>query len=330
MQPDLFHIVNIYTTLFQRNSKMKTGIYALLIFLNLAMLSNHSMATERAATHYPIILVGGSFINFDSLGPINFFYKIPSALANEGANVFVSTVSAVNSPDIRGEQLARQVEDIIAITGKDKVNLISISSGGLTARYAASVYPDLIASVTTINGGHGGTPIADLAVSGIESLPVFLQKILWKTGNAITKIVAFIAGDNLPMDTKALALSHTTKESEKFTERHPEGKPTEFCGQAVSTVAENGVRYFAFAGSHYFTNWLDPADYLLAVSQRFVGEANEGVFGRCSSHWGNTIRDDLYLNHLDEANHLFGIRSPRLNPLELFIGQANRLKNLGL
>ena len=309
---------------------MKNKFHTALIFIGLALFSTLLKANDRAATHYPIILVGGSFINFDHLGPIDFFYKIPSALINEGATAFVSTVSAVNSPEIRGKQLAEQIEDIIAITGKEKVNLISISSGGLTARYTASAYPELVASVTTINAGHAGTPIADVALNTIETLPQFMKKFIWKIGDKVTQLIAWIAGDNFPMDTKALALSHTADESTKFNERYPEGKPTEYCGQAENDIAVNGVRYFAFAGSHHFTNWRDPADYILSLTHQLMDEPSDGVFGQCSSHWGKTIRDDLYLNHLDEANHLFGLRSARLNPLELFVGHANRLKNMGL
>ncbi|OUS26148.1 hypothetical protein A9Q99_19415 [Gammaproteobacteria bacterium 45_16_T64] len=287
-------------------------------------------AKNYANTLYPMVLVGGSFINFDHLGPIDFFYKIPSALRKEGADVFVSTVSAVNSPEVRGEQLARQVEDILALTGKEKVNLLSISSGGLTSRYTASVYPQHIASVTTINAGHAGANVADVAVGLIDSLPPSLEDSLWNLGDIITTLIAFIAGDSLPMDTQALAYSHTNEGAADFSRRHPEGMPTEYCGQAKTDIANNGVRYFAFAGSHHFTHWLDPGDYIFSLTQLLVGEPGDGVFGRCSSHWGTTIRDDLYLNHLDEANHLFGLRSPRLDPIALFLNQANRLKQLDL
>lgn len=309
---------------------MKNSFHTIIIFLGLSIFPNLSNANDRAATHYPIMLVGGSFINFDHLGPIDFFYKIPSALISSGATVFVPTVSAANAPEIRGEQLAKQIEDVIAITGKQKVNLISISSGGLTARYTASVYPELIASVTTINAGHAGTPIADIAMNTIEFLPLFMQKLIWKIGDKITRLIAWIAGDNLPMDTEAIALSHTTDESRKFNVRYPEGKPMEYCGQSENDVAENGVRYFAFAGSHHFTNWRDPADYILTLTQQLMDEPGDGVFGQCSSHWGITIRDDLYLNHLDEANHLFGLRSSRLSPVTMYVNHANRLKGLGL
>lgn len=299
-----------------------------LIFLAL-VLSPTTFASDYAKTEYPIVLVGGSFVNFDEIGPIEFFYRIPGALKKQGADVFVATVSSVNTPEIRGEQLARQIEDIIAITGKPKVNLISISSGGLTARYAASVYPGLVASVTTINAGHAGTPVADFAYGMVEFLPAELTALIWQTADTLTGFLALLAGDILPMDAERLAYYHTRKGALEFNKQHPEGAPSTYCGQGPE-LADNGVRYFAYAGSHWFTHWLDPTDYIWGFTSLLMDEKSDGVFGRCSSHWGNTIRDDLRLNHLDEANHLFGITSPRLNPISLYLQQANRLKNLGL
>lgn len=301
------------------------------LLLAVSVFSNYSSAadSEYAETRYPIMLVGGSFINFDKLGPIEFFYRIPAALKAQGADVHVATVSPLNSPQVRGEQLARQVEELIAITGREKVNLISISSGGLTARYTASVYPNLIASVTTINAGHAGTPLADKGVALVEFFPNWFQSLIWKIGNSVSRLIAWLAGDSLPLDAERLAYYHTTEGSRIFSEAHPEGQPTEYCGQG-DELASNGVRYYSYAGSHVFTNWLDPADYILSLTKLLMDEPSDGAFGACSSHWGLNIRDDLYLNHLDEANHLFGLHSPRLEPKSIYLQQANRLKLLGL
>ena len=41
-----------------------------------------------------------------------------------------ASFSPFNSNEVRGEQLAQQVEEIIAITGQSKVNLIGHSQGG--------------------------------------------------------------------------------------------------------------------------------------------------------------------------------------------------------
>jgi hypothetical protein len=60
-------------------------------------------------------------------------------LARNGANVYATQVSPFNSTEIRGEQLAQQVEEIIAITGQTKVNLIGHSQGGPTTLLRAGL-----------------------------------------------------------------------------------------------------------------------------------------------------------------------------------------------
>src|SRR5205823_2947851 len=96
-------------------------------------------------------------------------------LAAGGAKVFVTEVSQFNTPEVRGEQLIAQLEQIRAITGKPKVNLIGHSQGGFDVRYVAAVRPDLVASVTTIGTPHRGTQIrSDLAAGGAK---VFVTEV---------------------------------------------------------------------------------------------------------------------------------------------------------
>ena len=62
-----------------------------------------------------------------------------------------------------------------------------------------------------------------------------------------------------------------------------------------------------------------------------VIEPNDGLVGRCSTHLGQVIRDDYYLNHIDETNLVFGLISPfGPKPQTLYRAHANRLKNAGL
>ena len=109
-----------------------------------------------ANTEYPIVLVHGLF-GFDEILGLNYWYKIPETLQENGADVFVTAVAGANTPEIRGEQLIPQIEEILAITGAEKVNIIAHSHGGPTARYVASVRPDMIVSVTTISGVNDGS-----------------------------------------------------------------------------------------------------------------------------------------------------------------------------
>ena len=72
------------------------------------------------ATRYPLVLTPG-FLGFDTmLDAIDYWNGIPEALAADGAEVFVTRVSQVNSSEVRGEQVLRQIEEILAITGAER------------------------------------------------------------------------------------------------------------------------------------------------------------------------------------------------------------------
>ncbi len=63
---------------------------------------------------------------------------------------FAAQLSPANTTAHRGEQLIAQVEDVLAITGKPKVNLIGHSHGGPTVLYVAQTKPQYIALITGV------------------------------------------------------------------------------------------------------------------------------------------------------------------------------------
>jgi len=70
---------------------------------------------------------------------------------------------------------------------------------------------------------------------------------------------------------------------------------------------------------------------LFAITGLAFDGGNDGVTGQCSSHFGEVIRDDYFMNHLDINNHVLGLVSIlETNPKTLFKNHANRLKNAGL
>src|SRR2546428_5344478 len=78
-------------------------------FVAMAILPTPSWATGYTQTRYPIVLVHGLF-GFDAIGPVDYWYGIPAALRADGAQVYVTQVSASNSTEVRGEQLLTQVK----------------------------------------------------------------------------------------------------------------------------------------------------------------------------------------------------------------------------
>lgn len=277
-----------------------------------------------AKTQHPIVLVHGLF-GFDNIGNIDYFFKIPEALRNEGATVYVVKVSAANSTEVRGEQLLAEVQRILASTGAQKVNIIGHSHGSPTARYVASVRPDLVASVTSVGGVNQGSPVADMLLK--TSPPV--QNLLNNVVGGVVRLINFLSGGgNYAQAPIEAARSLSTAGTAKFNQAHPAGVPKSGCGEGEYVV--KGVAYYSWHGTKPLTNVFDISDVVMGLtSLAFRGEANDGLVGRCSSHLGQIIRDDYRMNHLDEVNQFLGIVGKE-NPVTLYTSHANRLRNAGL
>lgn len=297
--------------------------------LALALFPATSFAAGYTQTNYPIVLVHGLF-GFDNIGPVDYWYGVPSALRADGAKVYVAQVSAANSTEVRGEQLLTQVKQILAVTGAAKVNLMGHSHGGPTSRYVASVRPDLVASVTSIGGVNKGSAVADLLLNVAPPGSLTRSMLLSATNGLATMINFLSGGAGLSQNSLAAAQSLSTVGSLKFNAAHPEGVPTSACGEG--DYMARGVYYFSWSGAKPYTNVLDPSDApLLLTSLAFGGAKNDGLVSSCSSHLGRVIRDDYAMNHLDEINQTVGLVNLfEANPVTLYRQQANRLKGLGL
>lgn len=304
---------------------MKNKVLALFLLLFCTV----SHASSYTQTRHPIVLVHGLF-GFDNILGVDYFYKIPRALERGGAEVYLVQVSAANSSEMRGEQLLTQVEQILALSGAEKVNLFGHSHGGPTTRYVASVRPDLVASVTTIAGVNWGSRVADI-VRGTVPEGSISESVTAAAANALGALIGFFSGDgSLPQASLASLSSLTTEGALAFNQQYPEGMPDTYCGQG-DMLADNGVYYFSWSGAKTYTNFFDPLDAPLGVLGLVFGEPNDGLVSSCSSHLGYVIKDNYRMNHADEINQTFGIHHIfETDPVTVFRQQANRLKNLGL
>ena len=298
-----------------------------------AVLPATSWAVGYTQTKYPIMLVHGLF-GFDNIGPVEYFYGIPGTLRAGGATVIVSQVSAANSTEERGKQLALQIKQALVTYKATKINLIGHSHGSPTMRYVAHYYPELIASVTSVNGVNKGTVIADVLVGVAPSSVVNV------IGNGLqTMINVFSGGKGLPANALAAARSLSTAGSLAFNKVAPEGVPTTACGEGAYSVTRaytpgkiGTTAYFSWGGSSSVTNILDvsdPAFGLLGLA--FFGAKNDGVVAACSMRLGKVLRTDYKMNHADSINQLVGIvHLFETNPKEVYRQHANRLVNMGL
>lgn len=283
---------------------------------------------DYTKTKYPMVLAPG-VLGFDKLvGFVDYWYQIPSGLKDGGGKVYVTSASAFNSSELRGEQLLKQTQDILAITGAAKVNLMGHSHGGYSVRYVADAIPTRVASLTLIHSPAKGSPVADL-VRGVAPAGTFSATVVQTVGTAVSQLITFLAGNSYQEDFMASMDSFTKTGSAAFNSKHPNGLPTTACGEGAYTA--NGIRNYSWSGTGTLENVLDPLDYFFGLTSLAGSEANDGLVGRCSSHFGKVIRDDYPWNHGDAINQLFGVRglfAP--NPVDVYREHANRLKSAGL
>ena len=297
------------------------------------------LTTSYNNTKYPIVLVHG-FLGWNRLaGILDYFNGVPQTLMSNGADVFTTKTSSVNSSEVRGEQLLKQINYVTAITGANKVNLVGHSQGGLDSRYIATVAPAKVASVTEVSSPNKGSGTSDFVVETlIDNKATANQlggKVLIAAVEAIgvsSDILSGVPLDKLQDQSSLNFVTTTTTEaSVDFNAKYPAPLPATYCGQPTATKAPNGVSYYSWAGTGNITNILDPSDYVLALTgQTHKGVPNDGLVDYCSTRVGYVVRDDYRMNHLDTINQLLGLSSwIETNPLTVYRTQANRLKNAG-
>lgn len=294
----------------------------------LVLLAGLAQAGDYTKTRYPLVLAPG-VLGFDKVLGIEYWYGIPGALRSDGAQVYVTSASAFNSSEARGEQTLRQVQDILAISGAAKINMVGHSHGGFSVRYVARLMPSRVASVTLVGSPVKGTPVADL-IGQFTANPT-LGGLVATVGNAFSSLLTTLAGNSYDENVLGAMASLSTSGAATFNAVHPAGVPLTACGEGA--YGANGIRFYSWSGTSPVTNILDVTDVLFGTtSLAFLGkEANDGLVGRCSSHFGQVLRDNYPWNHGDEINHLFGLRGLfTTDPKSVYRQHANRLKLAGL
>ncbi len=148
-------------------------------------------AANPSGAPYPIVLAHGmgGFGTLKGL-PITYFNGIKDDLATIGeTQVFVTLVSPYDTSENRALQLAKQIDQILSQTGKQKVNLIGHSQGSLDARVLASPdglgYGDRLASVTLVAGPNHGSRIADVVLNILPATPTLESDLV----NALVQLL---------------------------------------------------------------------------------------------------------------------------------------------
>ena len=287
-------------------------------------------------TRYPIVLVHGIF-GFDRIMGYPYFFKIVDSLRKLGCEVYTPAVSATNTTEERGKQLLAEVRKILRKSGAEKVNLIGHSQGSTTCRYVAALHPELVGSVTSVNGVNFGSEIADLM------LDILSGKLVGNSANLIVesfmKLISLLSTKPLlPQDFKGSLKSLSTEGTNEINKKYPQGLPETWGGQGKE-LETNGVYYYSWSGIIKLNavneglNILDPTHAILvALSAFFKKERNQndGLVGRYATHLGKVIGSDYQMDHLDAINQLAGAHPTKPDPVKLYLDHAARLHFKGL
>ncbi len=239
---------------------------------------------------YPIILAHG-VCRFDILwsGPLkldnaddnsqdkyHYFKGVRSMLISKGYSVFHSNVPWAASVNQRAAELLRNIESAMEIAGKEKVNIIAHSMGGLDARHMLFNFRegkkihDKVASLTTISTPHHGTPFADW---GLANLPLVIP-IVSKIG----------------LDLAALE-DLQTGECKKFNQ-NPD--VIEFENNCSKTID-----FRTYAGRQNIWGCMDALKGSYFIIDKKEGE-NDGLVSVKSAKWDNKY----FKRYFDNADHL--------------------------
>nr|WP_301178347.1 triacylglycerol lipase [Snodgrassella alvi] len=222
-------------------------------------------------------------------------------------------------------------------TGAQKVNLIGHSQGAPTCRYVAALHPELVGSVTSVNGVNFGSEIADLM------LDILSGKLVGATADLIVesfmKLISLLSTKPLlPQDFEGALKSLSTEGTNAFNKKYPQGLPKTWGGQGKE-LETNGVYYYSWSGIiksnaiNEGLNTVDPSHaILIALGAFFKKERkqNDGLVGRYATHLGKVIGSDYQMDHLDAINQIAGAHPTKPDPVSIYLDHAARLQSKGL
>ncbi len=246
--------------------------------------------TAALTTNYPVVFTHG-LLGFDRKLGFSYLRHIANHLRAQGVDFYVTEVSPAHSVAFRAQQLAAQIDKILATSSAKRVNLIGHSMGGLDCRYLISTlgYGDRVASLTTIATPNQGTALADYGLAVI-SASIYAR---------IDPILAALSRDFSEQDINlhaALESMSKTYVQKTFNPENPDDARVFY--QSYAGMAQKEP-----AGKHK-----DPSDQirpLLRKSWEYLHEqegSNDGLVSVESAKWGN-FKGTLHADHFDQLGY---------------------------
>lgn len=270
---------------------------------------------------YPIVMAHG-FFGFDTLAGIDavtYFFGVRADLAEIGEFVYTPAVDPFNDSEVRGAELLDHIERVLEETGAARVNIIAHSQGGLDARFAASLRPDLIESVTLVATPNRGSAVADIALGIADhgALPDVLD--------AVTRIFGGPFYDALGNETSIARAAHqlSSPGAAAFDAAYPPDPRIAWYSIAGRTALHRGGEHCRVPDAPAFIErWsdaVDPVDPLFALIEPILARnpfdriPNDGLVSVPSARFGRFL-GCVPADHLDEMGQLLGDLPGLINP----------------
>ncbi len=253
---------------------------------------------------YPIVLSHG-FSGFESIGPLNYYFRVADDLRGRGEAVIEAVVSPYQSSDVRGRELGVVVDDTLRSTGACKVVIVAHSQGGIDVRtmIGSLGYGDRVAAVVTIATPHRGTKVADAVLGLVPGAPdVLLDFFALVVGRTISG-----AGDDpaLRASLESLSIANMTG---AFLARNPDDPRVAFYSVAGRSDLQRGDAVCA-GGIWPNSSRVDAVDPLLFATSQYLRESltdpvvNDGLVTVESAKWGPFL-GCVPADHMDEVGQI--------------------------
>ena len=210
-------------------------LHAFLVVLGVLCLVPQARA-GAAKTTYPVVFAHGmggfdDLLGFDYWGddygqfvgdPCDELLEVTcNPDLDAGQRAFVAQVQAFQSSEVRGLDLANDIEGFMTTAGASKVNIIGHSQGGIDARKAARVLRErrgatAVAVLVSVSSPHRGSPVARYVLDqgpGVTSVVAALARYygdsIYRAGNdpyaALKQLIYddYAAGDGVTTGAKA-------------------------------------------------------------------------------------------------------------------------------
>ena len=298
-----------------------------------------NVVADPSGAPYPVVLLHG-MAGFGKLevGPVQvtYFKGVVEELTKHGESVYVTLAPPYDTSEVRARAIANQIDDILARTGKRKVNLIGHSQGGLDARVLASPhglgYGDRIASITTVATPHRGSAVADALLDAVDVLPEGPVDEVLDGALKLLEVTAYELKTDVHLRAQGTQLTEKYMR-EVFNPKYTNDPRVTYKSYAGRTNLRTGVldcNDTTYPNDPFDVRMSQPMLTPLAafLEEGLALKVNDGLVTVDSAKWG-TFEECVAADHLQEVGQL-GPFTGGFDSVGLFTRIVKRIRKAGM